>query len=212
MPTRTRCATRSRRARRRLERDQRPHAVADQRGAADAGRVEQREQPVGERLDARERRAGAAPMAGQVEREHARSRGARTSATAASRRCGRAARRGRRRRTAGGVERLAAGVGVGRRAGPSTTSSFIARLAPRAFSARFRSSIRSSASSRPIDSRIVPAPMPARASAASSIRKCVVDAGWMTSERQSPTLARCENSFSASMKRRPARASRAGRS
>jgi hypothetical protein len=45
--------------------------------------------------------------------------------------------------------------------------------------------------------------MPARASAASSIRKWVVEAGWMTSERQSPTLARCENSFSASMKARP---------
>ncbi len=59
-----------RRARRRLERDQRAHAVADQRRLVDAGRVEQGEQPVGERLDARERRPGAAPVAGQVEREH----------------------------------------------------------------------------------------------------------------------------------------------
>ena len=72
-----------------------------------------------------------------------------------------------------------------------------------AFRARFRSSIRSSASSSPIDSRIVPGVMPACASAASSMRKCVVDAGWITSERQSPTLARCEKIFSASMKALP---------
>ena len=35
------------------------------------------------------------------------------------------------------------------------------------------------------------------------MRKCVVDAGWITSERQSPTLARCEKIFSASMKALP---------
>ena len=35
------------------------------------------------------------------------------------------------------------------------------------------------------------------------MRKWVVDAGWITSERQSPTLARCENSCSASMKATP---------
>ena len=33
---------------------------------------------------------------------------------------------------------------------------------------------------------------------------CVVDAGWITRLLASPTLARCENTCSASMKRRPA--------
>jgi hypothetical protein len=50
---------------------------------------------------------------------------------------------------------------------------------------------------------MVPGVMPAAASAASSMRKWVVLAGWMTSERQSPTLARCEKIFSASMKAWP---------
>ena len=126
----------------------------------------------------------------------------------ASRRCGRAARRGRRRSPAGRRRRACrrcrrrrARAGRHRRRTSRRRASAPAFDA--AFSARFRSSIRSSASSRPIERRIVPGPMPARTSAASSMRKCVVEAGWMTSERQSPTLARCENSFSASMKARP---------
>jgi hypothetical protein len=43
-----------------------------------------------------------------------------------------------------------------------------------------RSSIKWSGSSRPIDRRMVPGPMPACANAASSMRKCVVDARWIT--------------------------------
>src|SRR5580698_6729277 len=125
-----------------------------------------------------------------------------------------------------GVEWLATRIGVGLLAldiqdhadslgalpwlGLPTVSCGFAALALRpagfcaAFSARLRSSIRSSGSSRPIDRRIVPSAMPAAASASASMRKCVVEAGWITSERASPTLARCENSESASMKRRPA--------
>jgi len=57
-------------ARSRLEGDQRPHAVADERGTRDARCVEQREQPVGDGLDRAERGAGAAPVPRQVEREH----------------------------------------------------------------------------------------------------------------------------------------------
>ena len=64
--------------------------------------------------------------------------------------------------------------------------------------------MRSSGCSRPIDRRTVPGVMPAAASAASSMRKCVVVAGWITSDFASPMLARCEKSESASMNLRPA--------
>ena len=50
----------------------------------------------------------------------------------------------------------------------------------------------------------MPSPMPASFSAAASSWACVVEAGWITSDLASPTLARCENSCSRSMKRRPA--------
>ena len=46
---------------------------------------------------------------------------------------------------------------------------------------------------------MVPCVMPAFPSASSLIRKWVVLAGWITSDRQSPTLARWLNSFRASM-------------
>ena len=64
--------------------------------------------------------------------------------------------------------------------------------------------MRSSGCSSPIDRRTVPGVMPAAASAASSMRKCVVLAGWITSDFASPMLARCEKSVSASMNLRPA--------
>ena len=54
-----------------VERDQRTHAVADERRGLRAGGIEQRDDPVGHVLDARERRAVAAAVAGQIEREHA---------------------------------------------------------------------------------------------------------------------------------------------
>ena len=47
----------------------------------------------------------------------------------------------------------------------------------------------------PIDSRTTSGPAPERIFAASSSWLWVVEAGWITSERVSPTLARCENSF-----------------
>src|SRR5699024_2881212 len=83
-----------------------------------------------------------------------------------------------------GVQALAVNVGMHVQA-----PAFAAAL-----SARLRSSIRSSGSSRPIDRRMVPGPMPAWVSAASLRRKWVVLAGWMTRLRQSPTLARWLNS------------------
>ncbi len=181
----TSCVARCRRAAGRLERDQRAHAVADERRRADTGRVEQGEQPVGDRLDARQRRPVAAAVAGQVGGEHGvavvrePARQQRPDAVVVQRAVDEDDARQAR------VERLAAGVRVGlARALRQATSSFIGRAAPRAaaLSARLRSSIRSSASSRPIERRIVPGPMPARASAASSIRKCVVEAG-MDDER-----------------------------
>src|SRR5205814_2962151 len=83
------------------------------------------------------------------------------------------------------VESLAAGVGVGQVVADldlHQRTAFALAAFSATFSARFRSSIRSSASSSPIDRRIVPGVMPACASAASSMRKCVVEAGWITSE------------------------------
>ena len=137
--------------------------MADERALVDVRRVEHVAQPVGERLDARAapgRRSGR----GRAGRPRARcSRGARSSATAAPTRCGRCAapwmkttRRLRR------VERLAAGVGVGRacrRRRASCGRAAFPRRIQRARSGR-RSGRRGS--SRPIDRRIVPSVMPAR--------------------------------------------------
>jgi hypothetical protein len=50
---------------------------------------------------------------------------------------------------------------------------------------------------------MVPSVMPAFSRSAADIRKCVVLAGWITSDFASPTFARCEKSRSDSMKRRP---------
>src|SRR5256885_14667534 len=78
------------------------------------------------------------------------------------------------------VEALPAGVGVGGIArDPELHLQAFAAL-----KARARSSMRSSGSSSPIDRRIVPGPIPASASAASLMRKCVVLAGWRSEERR----------------------------
>ena len=66
-----------------------------------AGGVEQRQHPVGHRLDAGQRRAGAAPVAGQVDRQHGVAVVGEPARLQGPARCGRAARRGRRRRRAG---------------------------------------------------------------------------------------------------------------
>ena len=47
----------------------------------------------------------------------------------------------------------------------------------------------------PIDSRTTSGPAPACTFCASDNCLCVVEAGWMISERVSPILARCENSL-----------------
>jgi enoyl-CoA hydratase len=52
-----------------------------------------------------------------------------------------------------------------------------------------------SLSSRPIESRTTSGPAPACTFCASVSWRWVVEAGWMMSERVSPILARCENSF-----------------
>src|SRR5205814_9876843 len=62
-------------------------------------------------------------------------------------------------------------------------------------SACSRSAIKSSLSSMPMDSRTTSGAAPDFTLAASSSWLWVVEAGWITSERVSPTLARCENSF-----------------
>src|SRR5262249_33540495 len=71
-------------------------------------------------------------------------------------------------------------------------------------SACSRSHSRSSASSRPIESRIISGSTPAARCSASLSCWWVVEAGWITSDLASPTLARCENSWSLSINRRPA--------
>ena len=82
--------------------------------------------------------------------------------------------------------------------------SIVSPPSARASAPAARSSSRSAGSSRPTDRRIVPCVMPAAASSSSGTRKCVVEAGWITSDLASPTLARCENTRSASTKARPA--------
>ena len=99
-----------------------------------------------------------------------------------------------------GVERPPAGIGIG---GVSLDDE-LHGLSARGVERAPRSSIRSSGCSRPIDRRTVPGVMPAAASAASSMRKCVVEAGWITSDFASPMFARCEKRRRPSMKRRPA--------
>ena len=124
-------------------------------------------------------------------------RDARNSATAMPRRCGRARRRGRTRRSAASPtnvtrRRCRRRLRSRRRREPhcATRSPCLRRAArgsgPRSGRPRF---------SRPIDRRIVPSVIPAFASSAADIRKCVVLAGWMTSDFASPTLARCEKSL-----------------
>ena len=62
----------------------------------------------------------------------------------------------------------------------------------------------SSRSSRPMLRRTSSGSTPAASSAASESWRCVVEAGWMTSVRVSPTLARCEHRSTASMNASPA--------
>src|SRR5690606_32636024 len=67
-----------------------------------------------------------------------------------------------------------------------------------------RSQIRSSASSIPTDSRIVPGRTPAARSSASTSCLCVVLAGWMTRLFASPTFARCDHTVRPRMNSCPA--------
>ena len=64
----------------------------------------------------------------------------------------------------------------------------------------------SSMCSMPTDSRTSPGVTPAMACCSAESWLCVVDAGWITSERTSPMLATCEWSSRASTKRLPASA------
>jgi hypothetical protein len=59
-----------RRPGRRFQHDQRTHAVTGQQRTLDARRIEQGDQPVGQRLDRAQGRPGAAPVARQVGRQH----------------------------------------------------------------------------------------------------------------------------------------------
>ena len=62
----------------------------------------------------------------------------------------------------------------------------------------------SSSDSMPTDMRTMSGVTPALIWSASSICRCVVDAGWMTSVFASPMLARWLMNCAASMKRSPA--------
>ena len=62
----------------------------------------------------------------------------------------------------------------------------------------------SSRVSSPTETRTMSSRHPGPAQPSSSSRRWVVEAGWMISVLASPTLARCEHSSQASMKRRPA--------
>jgi hypothetical protein len=131
--------------------------VADQRGLLHAGGVEQRQQPVGQASTLGPAAGRRCAVAGQVHRQHAvavvrePARQQRPHAVVVQRAVDEDdAGQGR-------VEGLAAGVGVGLAAvDDELHAAFSATL-----KARFRSSIRSSASSRPMLSRIVPGVMPA---------------------------------------------------
>mmetsp|Transcript_6441 Transcript_6441/g.26462 ORF Transcript_6441/g.26462 Transcript_6441/m.26462 type:complete len:358 (-) Transcript_6441:170-1243(-) len=185
-----------------FQRDQRAHAVAHQRGLLRARNVQQPVQPGGDGLDTGQRQSGAAAVARQVHGQHAVAMvgapaGQQGPDAVVVQRAVYEDDAGQ-----GGVEGLAAGVGVGLVAVDDELHAVGSDFAA-ALRARLRSSIRSAGSSRPMDRRMVPGPMPAWRSAASSMRKWVVLAGWMTSDFASPTLARCENSFSDSMKARP---------
>ena len=92
-----------------------------------------------------------------------------------------------------GHERLAAGVGegVGRSCDVERSS-----MRPASARASGRRSGRRDPRVRSTAARFLRRCRP-RAAPASSIRKWVVDAGWITSDRASPTLARCENTSSA---------------
>jgi hypothetical protein len=148
------------RARRRFQRDQRTHAVPGQCRPPHTGGVEQCQQPVGAGLDVGAGRALAAAVCRQVDGQHAMAmvsepaRQQRPDAVVVQRAVH------EHQAGQGGIEGLAAGVDLGRAPVDDAASCAPAsRLLGRA--QRFRSSIRSSASSRPMLSRIVPGVMPA---------------------------------------------------
>ena len=157
---------------------QRTHAVTDQRNVlrrvTSADSLQQQFDPVGQIFDRRQRLARAAAMAGQIDGQYGKTVVGKPAALQAPDAV--IVLRAVDEHDAGqaGIEGLAAGVGVGR-----LTIDF--DLHGQAFAAaarpRFRSSIRSPMSSRPIDRRMVPGWMPAATRAASDMRKWVVDAG-----------------------------------
>src|ERR1700686_3597593 len=55
---------------RRLQRDERSHAVPDERGPLERGRFDERRDPARPALDRRAQRARAAAMAREIDREH----------------------------------------------------------------------------------------------------------------------------------------------
>src|SRR5688572_29423603 len=88
-----------------------------------------------------------------------------------------------------GLGRIEFGAASRREDGPAIDGELHGQPFCAARSAGPRSSIRSSGSSRPTESLIMPSPIPASLSAAASSCACVVEAGWITSDLASPTLA-----------------------
>ena len=187
-------------ARRGLERDQRPHGVADERGAARAAAsISAPSSPPWRRWSRAVHRPSVHGRAGPAPAR--RSRDARTIAPAAPRPCDRARRRARRQRAAARVEIASAGGGKRLR----TVDDELHRSRPLRGAQRLRQIVDDvAAASMPTESRTSSSPNPAALSCAASICWCVVLAGWMTRVLASPTLARWLASRSASMNFRPA--------
>ena len=161
---------------RNLQRNQRAPAVADQRGSLHAQRIQQCFNKSCGRFNTGRRFARAAAMAGQIDGQHVPAVVSEVAALQNPDAVVIEHTMDKNHRGLGGVQRLAGGVNVALCAIDVDVHAQAPAFSA-VFRARFKSSIRSSASSRPIDSRIVPWLMPAPASASSLMRKCVVLAG-----------------------------------
>ena len=162
-----------RRAAGRFQRNQRAVAVAHQNGLLQPGGVHQGQYKVGGFFHRGGRRASAAAMAGQVQRQHVE---AVVGQVAALQNPDTVVVQGAVDEDDagfGGIKRLAAGVAVGAVA----VDGVVHWAFSATFSARLRSSSKSPASSRPMDKRMVPWVIPPAAKASSLMRKWVVLAG-----------------------------------
>src|SRR6185295_3357323 len=151
--------------------------------------IDQRRRPVGHGGDALERGSLGPAMAGKIDREHA---AAMVGEPARLQTPGRAVEARAVQEDDGGLGNIEVGAAGRRGDGAAVDGEIHGQAFTAARSAWPRSSRMSAGSSRPTERRIMPSPMPASFSAAASSWAWVVEAGWMTSDLASPTLARCE--------------------